>query len=147
MQPFYEDYLDQLAELHGELQRALAAAPEARLDWSPEPDVNSLAVLVAHVAGAERYWAADVIREQGTDRVRQQEFETRGVPAAELAQRLDDALAVVREAVAGLDEADLTRVVQEPVRGREFTIGWCLLHALAHTAIHTGHAQLMVQIS
>lgn len=147
MQRFFEDYLDHLETLHGELHKALAATPEERLDWSPAPDVNSIAVLVAHVAGAERFWAADVIREQGTDRVRQQEFETQGLTAAELAQGLDDALAAVREAVAGLDESDLTRVVTEPVRGREFTIGWCLLHALEHTAVHTGHAQLMVQTS
>jgi uncharacterized damage-inducible protein DinB len=147
MQPFFADYLERLEILHGDLKRLLAAAPADRLDWSPEPDVNSLAVLVAHVAGAERYWAADVIREQGSDRVRQREFETREVPAAELEQRLDAALATVSAAVKGLDVAELARVVTAPADGKQHTIGWCLLHALQHTALHVGHAQIMVQLS
>jgi uncharacterized damage-inducible protein DinB len=145
VEPFLEDYVERLGALLGEVRAALMGVPEAAIDWAPEPGVNSLAVLAAHVAGAARFWAAEVPGELGTERVRDAEFETAAVPAAMLAERLDEALAAARAVAEGLSPADLARLVTLPGNERQLTIGWCLLHALEHTALHAGHAQLMVQ--
>jgi uncharacterized damage-inducible protein DinB len=145
MEPFLADYVERLEMLHGELKQALAAAPEAAIDWTPEPDVNSLAVLAAHVAGSERFWAAEMAGELGSQRVRAAEFTTAGVEAGALVERLDETLAVVRAVAAGLTAADMGRLVTLP-DGAQRTVGYCLLHALEHTALHVGHAQLMVQL-
>jgi uncharacterized damage-inducible protein DinB len=145
VEPFLADYLERLEMLHGELKQSLAAVPDAAIDWAPEPDVSSLAVLAAHVAGSERFWAAEMAGELGSARVRAAEFVTTGLPGEMLARRLNETLAAVRAVVEGLTAADMGRLVTLP-DGAQRTIGWCLLHALEHTAQHAGHAQLMVQL-
>lgn len=145
MEALLSDYLNRLEMLHGELARALQAVPAEALDWSPAPEVNSLAVLAVHVAGAERYWAAELPGELGTERVRAEEFEAAAVPLAALLAGLDESLAAVRAVAGGLALADLARLVTLP-DGVQWSVGWCLLHGLEHTALHVGHAQLMVQL-
>jgi uncharacterized damage-inducible protein DinB len=145
MDAFFEDYVERLGALLGEVRAALMAVPEGAIDWAPEPDLNSLAVLAAHVAGAARFWAAEVPGELGSGRVRATEFETAAVPVEMLAQRLDEALAAARAVAEGLSPVDLARLVTLP-DGAQRTVGWCLLHALEHTALHVGHAQFMVQL-
>jgi len=58
--PILEDYLERLQALHESIESAIEGLPQAALDWVPGPDMNSFAVLVTHVAGAERYWIGDV---------------------------------------------------------------------------------------
>ena len=57
----FEDYLDCLEALHAAAGRAIEGLTQAALDWSPDPDANSLCVLAVHLAGAERYWIGDVV--------------------------------------------------------------------------------------
>nr|MBC8492461.1 DUF1572 family protein [Chloroflexota bacterium] len=48
-----EDYWERLQALHADIERTIAGLPQAALDWAPGPEMNSLAVLAVHVAGAE----------------------------------------------------------------------------------------------
>ena len=61
MQTFYEDYLNNLHELHSDIEKALDGLTPAALDWTPQPGMNSIGVMVFHLTGAERYWIGDVI--------------------------------------------------------------------------------------
>ena len=47
MEPYFEDYLLNLGELHNDILNVLKDLPPEALDWSPGQDVNSLTVLVA----------------------------------------------------------------------------------------------------
>jgi uncharacterized damage-inducible protein DinB len=145
MEPYFNDYLDRLSLMHAELNAALQGLPQAALDWTPAPGANSLAVLVVHTAGAERYLIGDCVLGEPSGRDREAEFRLRDLPAEALEQRLDDSLAYIQQVLAGLTLQDLTALRPWPRQHRQVTVGWLLSHLLAHTAIHAGHAQVTRQ--
>lgn len=137
--------LNRLQMLHAAMDAALEGLPPAALDWSPSEDVNSLAVLAAHVAGSERYWMSDVVARVSTGRDRAAEFQTQGIAAAELRARLAAALEGSAAILARLTLADLETPRVAPRDGETHTVAWVLAHVLEHTALHVGHMQLMRQ--
>ena len=141
-----EDYLGRLSALHAEIAHAIEGLPQAALDWVPGAEMNSLGVLVVHLAGAERYWIGDVVGGDPSGRDRNAEFRTSGMDGAVLKQRLDDSLAYVRGVLEQLTLPELEATRASPRDGREFTVAWCLAHALEHTAIHLGHIQIIRQL-
>lgn len=146
MSPFFADYLDRLAMLHTEMEQALAGLPQAALDWSPGSEMNSLAVLAAHVAGSEMFWIGDLTVRGATTRIRDTEFQTKEITAETLQARLAQALTDSQRALAQLTLADLQEQRTSPRDGQVYTVAWCLLHALEHTAMHVGHMQLARQL-
>jgi class 3 adenylate cyclase len=108
--------------------------------------MNSLCVLAVHLAGAERYWIGDVVGRDPSGRDRDAELRARGLDAAALKARLADVLAHSRGVLEDLALADLETVRVSPRDGREFSVAWALAHALEHTAMHVGHAQLVRQL-
>ena len=146
MSRFYQDFLDRLQELHNEMARAVTGLPINGLDWVPGPDMNSLAVLVIHATGAERYWIGDVVAGVPSGRDRDTEFRVSGLDETALKRRLDDTLAYIREtlAVSTLEDLETERV--SPRNTRVYTVGWALTHTLEHTGIHLGHMQILRQL-
>ncbi len=108
--------------------------------------MNSIGALVVHLTGAERYWIGDVAGRDPSGRDRAAEFRARGLDEAELKRRLDGSLAYARGLLEGLTLQDLDAARVSPRDGREFTVAWCLAHALEHTAIHLGHIQIIRQL-
>jgi hypothetical protein len=145
MQPFAEEFLNTFQTLHAEVEHAIEGMPQAALDWVPGPNLNTLAVLVTHVAGAERYWIGDVIAREPSNRDRPAEFRASGLDADTLKSRLAGSLAYVRGVLERLTLQDLEAVRTSPSDNRQLTVAWCLAHALTHTGIHLGHIQLTRQ--
>jgi uncharacterized damage-inducible protein DinB len=143
MQPYFEDYLSNLNELHKAMLAAFQDLPPAALDWSPAADVNSINVLVTHTVGAQRFLIGEAVAGDPANRDREAEFRVRGLDAATLAQRLDDSLVYIRSALQGLALDDLGAL--QDFRGSKRSVAWILDHALKHTALHLGHIQLMRQ--
>ncbi|HXF64566.1 MAG TPA: DinB family protein [Caldilineaceae bacterium] len=146
MEPFYAALYERLSDVHAELERCLDGAPPEALDWSPGPEMNSLAVLAAHVAGAERYWIGDVVGGEPSNRVREREFETAGQTAAALKERLAQSLAHSRSVLERLTHADLGREVYSSRHQSAYSLAYALLHALDHSAEHMGHMQMVRQL-
>jgi uncharacterized damage-inducible protein DinB len=144
MQPFFEDYLLNLQELHDDILNTLKDLPPAALDWSPAAEMNSINVLVTHIVGAQRFLVGEVIAGDPANRDREAEFKVRGLEQDTLVQRLDASLAYVRSTLEGMAPEDLAAL--RDFRGRERSVGWVLGHALKHTATHMGHIQLMRQL-
>jgi uncharacterized damage-inducible protein DinB len=145
-QGFFSNYLDRLENLNKHLSQEIQGLPQTALDWSPGPETNSLAVLLAHIAGSLRYWIGDVALEQPSGRVREQEFQTRGLGAEALQRRLDEVVVYARLNLPRLSLADLDQK-RQPGRGEEMvTCGWALLHALEHGYLHLGHVELTRQL-
>ena len=146
LQPLFDSYLERLQNLHADIRHAIEGLPVEALDWSPGHEMNSLAVLATHTAGAERYWIGDVIARNDSHRDRAAEFRARAIDSATLLERLDAVLASSHRVLEGLTLSDLetTRIV--PRDGSEVTVAWALLHTLEHTAIHLGHMQLVRQL-
>ncbi len=143
---FYDDLFHRFQEFHADIARALDGLPAEAMDWVPGPEMNSLAVLVVHVAGSERYWIGDVALSEPSNRVRDEEFLVRGLTVDQLRQRLTAADDYARAAFARLSLANLETVRTSPRNNKTFTIGWSIVHALEHTALHTGHIQITRQL-
>jgi uncharacterized damage-inducible protein DinB len=141
MHGLFAAYLEKMRGMHAEFARVLDGLTPAQLDWSPAPTANSLAVLAAHVAGAERYWLVDILGHGESARDRDSEFSTADAEAAALQGRLAAAMAAMEESVSRLTLDDLGRVLYSPQHKRENTVAWALVHVLEHTATHLGHAQ------
>ena len=141
MQIFFEDYLNNLNELHSDIENAMDGLTPAALDWAPQPDMNSIGVMVFHLAGAERYLIGEVIAGDNSNRDRDAEFKVQGMELNALLKRLADNRAYISGVLEGLTLADLeTRRMFR--HQREVTVGWVLGHALKHTATHMGQIQL-----
>jgi uncharacterized damage-inducible protein DinB len=145
MQPFFETYLERLETLHMEIEAALEGLPQAGLDWAPGPQANSIAVLIVHLAGAERFWIGDVVMGDPSNRQRETEFTVRGLTAEALKYRLSDSRAYIRNQLAALTLRDLDEPRTLPNDTPEVSAGWALLHVLEHTALHAGQIQLTRQ--
>ena len=83
METFFEDYFERMQTLYTDIKTVLEGLPPQALDWSPGPEMNSIAVLVTHLTGAARFWVGDVAAQEPSGRVRAQEFQVHGVQAEE----------------------------------------------------------------
>jgi uncharacterized damage-inducible protein DinB len=146
MQTFFENYLDLLQDCHNGIFEALEGLPPAALDWVPGQDMNSIAVLLAHITGSERYWIGDIAAQEPSNRDRDAEFRVHGVGMDVLKKRLADNLEYARYALDKMSLQDLETTRTRPSDGREYTMAWALLHALEHATSHLGHIQMTRQL-
>ncbi len=140
------EFLKVIEGQHAEIARLIDGLPQAALDWSPGPDMNSIVVLVTHVVGSERYWAGDVIAGEPSNRNRPAEFQTSDVDADTLKARLQTATDYARHVLDGLTLQDLETTRTVPSDGSERSVAWCLAHILEHTGTHVGHIQVNRQL-
>jgi uncharacterized damage-inducible protein DinB len=143
---FFEALADYFHELHGEIKRDLEALPPAALDWKPGPEMNSVAIIIVHLTGAERFLVGDVVMQESSNRNRDLEFQAQGISKEDLFHRLDETEAYLGNAIGQLSLSDLETTRIHPRHGDQVTVSWALLHALAHTATHVGHINLTVQM-
>jgi len=148
-----ESYLGMIDDLREQVVRLLLMTPDEALDWRPLAEAsgaaaghetNSLAVLAAHIAGAERYWIAEAVGGRPGTRNRDAEFQVADTTASALAERLELVGSESRQVFAELSEADLA--AERRLRGRSVPVRWCILHVIDHTATHLGHMQLTLQM-
>lgn len=146
MNPFFEELLNRFLELHAEILDGIKGLPQEALDWHPGAEMNSIGVLIAHIAGAERYLIGDVVLEDPSHRDRPAEFLTKGLNGPELSRRLKESEDYLKQAFETLELDDLDKTRRFPRDGRQVKVSWSLLHALEHTANHLGHIQLVLQL-
>jgi uncharacterized damage-inducible protein DinB len=146
MPTFFDDLFSRFHELHTDIAKAVDGLPTAALDWVPGREMSSIGVMVVHLIGAERYWIGAVALGEPTDRARDEEFTVKGLGAEQLKLQLDEADKYVQTALARFSTADLEAVRKSPRNEKSFSVGWCLTHALEHSALHLGHIQLTRQL-
>ena len=137
-----ETIIQRLAALHGQIERAIADLPQAALDWVPGSEMNSLAVLVIHTTGVERYYFGELAGGRPAHRDRPAEFATHGQDEAALKAALAEALADVTEIMASLSDEDLSVRRVWPATGEEVSGAMALVLGLTHVAEHVGHMQI-----
>jgi uncharacterized damage-inducible protein DinB len=123
---YLEDVAGQFRSYKRLADRALAQVRDEDLFVALDPESNSLAVLIQHMAGNLISRWTDFLTTDGEkpDRDRDSEFEVRDGKS-----RLFDAL-------AALTEADLTRTVT--IRAEPHTVVRAVNRQLAHQVYHTG---------
>ena len=120
-------------------ERALAQVPDADLHTLVDPEANSLAVIIKHMAGNLRSRFTDFLTTDGEkpNRNRDDEFE---MPAQlsrdELMRRWEASWSIALSAIEGLKPDDLERTVT--IRGEPLLVVEVLDRLLTHAAYHVG---------
>ena len=140
---FFLDYLGLLEYLQRRLHKDVQDLPAEAMDWVPGPEMNSVAVLLAHITGV-LHEGIDIALDDPPGRVRAQEFQTHGVPSAEMLRRLDAVIDYARDALPRLGLEDLDKERNDD--DGPISCGMALLHALEHAHLHLGHLQLTCQM-
>jgi uncharacterized damage-inducible protein DinB len=143
------NYQERLDDLRGQIAGLVDGLPADALNWRPrmgsgEAAVNSLAALVAHSAGAEHFWIAEVVGGRPATRDREAEFATLAASSAEITRLLENTALETREILQSLKDTDLETTRQ--AAGRTVPVRWCLLHVIDHTSLHLGHMQVTFQL-
>ena len=144
-----DSYLQRIEDLRGQVRALIADLSAEALNWRPTENVeehatNSLAVLAAHVAGAEHFWITEVIGGRPTTRDRDAEFKLAVTDASELIRRFDAVEAETRAVFSALNAADLEGTRE--ARGKTVAVRWGILHVVDHTSLHLGHMQITYQL-
>jgi uncharacterized damage-inducible protein DinB len=137
-------YQQRIKDLNTQVCEFVRDIPAEGLNWRPPiKDVNSLAVLASHIAGAQQFWIVEIIGHQAVTRDREQEFKTIVTGADELISNISGTFSKVEEVLKSLTDADLNDIRQ--IQNLLVPVRWGLVHVIDHTALHLGQMQLMFQ--
>jgi hypothetical protein len=119
-------------------ERALEQVSDEQLWTAIDPEANSIAVIMQHVAGNLRSRFLDFLTTDGEkpDRNRDAEFEPQGGSRTALRERWDEAWRITLGSLDALSAEDLSRPIQ--IRGEAFAVVEALDRSITHTAYHVG---------
>lgn len=119
-------------------ERAMAQCPDDALFVTLDPESNSIAILVKHMAGNMRSRWRDFLTTDGEkpDRNRDTEFEAPPATRAELLELWERGWKYVFDALEPLSESDVTRTVT--IRSEPHSVMQAINRQLAHYAHHAG---------
>lgn len=107
--------------------------------WAIDHNIsNSAGNLCLHLIGNINTYIGAEIGKTGYIRNRELEFSLKDIPKAELIQKIEDTILVVREALDTLTAAGLDAVYPLIVFEKEMTTGFFLVHLSTHLAYHLG---------
>ena len=136
---YRSDARESFRKLRNSAERAMGQVSDEAFFVTLDPESNSIALLVKHMAGNLRSRFTDFLTSDGEkpDRDRDGEFEIRaGDTRASLEARWREAWAVLDLALDELTERDLLRNVR--IRGESLTVLQALDRQLTHHAYHVG---------
>ena len=145
-QHYLEDALRQLHKLKAQGDRALAQVPES--DWFTvlDPESNSIAILMKHLAGNMRSRWTDFLTSDGEkpDRRRDSEFEREETDTAQSIREMWEAgWRLVFAAIEPLKPEDLLRTVT--MRGEAHSVTEAINRQMTHYAGHVGQIVLLAK--
>jgi hypothetical protein len=118
--------------------RAVAQVPDDKLHVALDPNTNSIAVIMKHVAGnlASRWTAFLTADGEKPSRNRDDEFVDTFKTRAELLEAWERGWTCLLATLRGLKPDDLAKTVT--IRGEPHTVPLAMSRSLAHTAYHIG---------
>jgi hypothetical protein len=139
---FAEQYLH---DLRDQADRALAQVRDEELGLVLDPEANSIALLIKHIAGNMRArWRAPFASDGEAERERDREFEPEAQDTrAALMEQWEDGWRCLYDTLDALDAADLLRLLE--VRGRTYSVMETLHRQLVHYAGHVGQIVLLAK--
>jgi hypothetical protein len=135
---YLEDSLAILRQYKGFGERAIAQVSDEHLTVALDPESNSIATIVKHIAGNMRSRWTDFLTSDGEkpDRNRDTEFEAPPATRTELMRIWEDGWSRVFNAIEPLTPADLERTVT--IRNEPHSVMQAINRQLAHYATHIG---------
>ena len=125
-------YYKQLAE------RAIDQVSDEGLSWTIDPESNSIAIVVKHMAGNMRSRWTDFLTSDGEKPGRDRDAEFCDPPATReaLLQLWEEGWQCVFQAMESLSEADLARTIT--IRGEAHSVMQAINRQVAHYSYHCG---------
>jgi hypothetical protein len=135
---YLEDSLAVFRQYQSLAERALSQVPDAALFHVPDPESNSIALIVKHLAGNMRSRWTDFLSSDGEKpwRNRDSEFENPAATREELMADWRAGWAALYAALEPLSDADLTRTVT--IRGEAHSVMQAINRQIAHYSYHIG---------
>lgn len=140
MEPAVAAVVDLYGSVHRQLRELIDGMDSDALNWSPGPEMNSLAVLVTHTV-ASGLDTLTFVRDVPNDRDRDAEFRTKAPDAADLLATLDRGDANLRGHGNAITSNQLEAVRDRPGRDPQVGLHW-LINNCGHAREHLGHAQM-----
>lgn len=128
------------------VEKALAQISDKDLFWTPDPDSNSIAIILKHLGGnLQSRWTGFYSTDgEKAWRDRDGEFEERGVTRAQLMESWNKGWTKLQEVLDELTPGDLLKEVT--IRGQPHTTMLALQRALAHLAYHAGQIVYLAKV-
>ena len=139
---FTTSYLDDVRPLFTHYRKmgeaAMAQVPDAKLTAVLDPEMNSIAQIVKHMAGnmRSRFTGFPEADGEKPDRNRDSEFEAPPATRAELMALWDAGWACIFSALDPLTDADLSR--DTFIRGERHSVLQAINRQIAHYSYHVG---------
>lgn len=145
-QQFLDDSLRQLEKLKRQADKAVAQIDDTQLFVALDPESNSIAILMKHMAGNMRSRWTDFLTTDGEkpDRNRDSEFEvTPSDTPARIKAAWEHGWTVLLDAVSSLTPDDLSKSIQ--IRGEPHTVIEAINRQTTHYAAHVGQMVLLAK--
>ncbi len=135
---YLEDSIDVFNHYKKLGERAIAQCPDAALFTTLDPESNSIAIIVKHMAGNMRSRWTDFLTTDGEkpDRNRDTEFEDPPTTRSELMEMWERGWKYVFGALEPLSDANLTRTVT--IRTEPHSVMQAINRQIAHYCYHVG---------
>jgi hypothetical protein len=143
---YLDDSVRQLRKLKAQADKALAQIQPAHFFVTLDPEANSIAVIMKHMAGNMRSRWTDFLTTDGEkpDRDRDTEFEVGEADTREqILSVWEDGWGRVLSAVSSLSPADLGTTVR--VRGEPHSVIEAINRQVSHYAAHVGQIVLLAK--
>jgi len=137
-----EPYVELLDDLFDRMDGLFSDLPDEALDWTPDPAMNSMTVLIVHITGALQYWVGEMLGGEPAQRNRSAEFQAENLSKEELHDKLESTSAQIKRVLENLTMADLDEKYYSTIYKDYFKGAFALAHALEHTALHVGHMEI-----
>jgi hypothetical protein len=127
------------------VEKALDQVSDDDFFRQPDPESNSIAILVKHLSGNMRSRFTDFLTTDGEkpDRDRDGEFTSGGETRADLMRAWESGWAVVQSTLESLRPEDLGRTVT--IRAEPHTVLGAINRHLAHVAYHAGQIAFLAK--
>lgn len=160
-------FFAQMEEMSGRLHDAIADIKPEELEWQPALGMNTIGMLLAHLAACEVGWAMRAFEGAPIDDIDAfiAKVEAAGQPDDGMGapdglppeylrgkdwpyfrDRLSRACEYWRAAASKLTDADLDREIVQLPRGgiqRTYSVRWAMYHVLVHFPHHFGQIQML----
>lgn len=142
---YVKDSSDLLCYYKTLAERAMAQCPDKHLFTALDPEANSIAIIVKHMAGNMRSRWRDFLTTDGekADRNRDSEFEDPPKTRAELNELWERGWKYVFDALGALTDEDLTKTVT--IRSAPHSVMQAINRQVAHYAHHAGQIVLLAK--
>jgi hypothetical protein len=145
-QAYLDDCVLQLRKLKAQVEKAVSQIDDSQFFHKLDPEANSIAVIMKHVAGNMRSRWSDFLTTDGekADRDRDSEFETTSGDTREsILARWDDGWSRMLAAVTALRPDDLGKTVM--IRGEPHTVIQAINRQFSHYSAHVGQIVLLAK--